>query len=115
MKKRQLPGSTTQSSNACRPSFAGLQLDKNTNARPENLHGHVGNSEVPGDGFLYNEDRIAKAKPVSTDLQNAWSIHLDCTAFPSPRLPAMAKICLILTGMQQQHLLEGFREDKGTG
>ncbi|KAL8799867.1 MAG: hypothetical protein Q9182_005574 [Xanthomendoza sp. 2 TL-2023] len=39
------------------------------------------------------------------------SIYSDCSAFPPPpSLPAMAKICLILTGMQQQHLLEDFLE-----
>ncbi len=72
MEKEQLPGNTTQSVNVCRRSCARLQPDNNTtNVRPENLNGHVGNGESPGDGFLDHEVRIAKPNPILTDLNNA--------------------------------------------
>ncbi|KAL8833348.1 MAG: hypothetical protein Q9176_008025 [Flavoplaca citrina] len=123
VKKNELPGTTTQPYNAFIHFFTGLQANTTTDVRSsalqelwnhfprwEKLHGKVGNAEDPGDGLLYDEDRIAKAKSILEDLQKAWSIQLDCTTFPPPSLPAMAKICLILTGMQQQHLLEDFLE-----
>ncbi|KAI4281710.1 MAG: hypothetical protein L6R38_003492 [Xanthoria sp. 2 TBL-2021] len=123
VKKSELPGSVTQRYDAFLGFFTRLQPDMTQDVRSsalqelwnhfpqcEYLHGKVGNAEDPGDGLLYDEDCIAKAKAVLVDLHKAWSIHLDCSTFPPPSLPGMTKICLILTGMQQQHLLEDFLE-----
>ncbi|KAL8727656.1 MAG: hypothetical protein Q9166_005892 [cf. Caloplaca sp. 2 TL-2023] len=123
LKKKELLGSTTQPYNAFLEFFSGLQLDGTTDIRSSvlqelwshfpqwgELDGKVGNAEDPGDGLLYDEDWIAKAKSVLGDLHKAWSAHSNPSTFPPPSLPDMAKICLILTGMQQQHLLEDFLE-----
>ncbi|KAL8753756.1 MAG: hypothetical protein Q9184_005328 [Pyrenodesmia sp. 2 TL-2023] len=123
-KKNDLPGGIIQPYNAFAQFFNSLQLDETTDIRscalqqlwshfPQwtMLDGKVGNAEDPGDGLLYNEEWIAKAKSVLRDLQRAWSASLDPAKFPLPALPEMAKICLILTGMQQQHLLEDFLEN----
>ncbi|KAL8901250.1 MAG: hypothetical protein Q9207_005296 [Kuettlingeria erythrocarpa] len=74
------------------------------------LDGKVGNAEAPGDGLLYNDEWIVRAQSVLRDLHRAWSAKLDPAMFPLPGLSEMAKICLILTGMQQQNLLEDFLE-----
>ncbi|KAL8920825.1 MAG: hypothetical protein Q9208_005997 [Pyrenodesmia sp. 3 TL-2023] len=124
-KKNDLPGDTIQPYNAFAQFFNSLQLDDMTNIRSSalqqlwshfpqwnELDGKVGNAEDPGDGLLYNEEWVAKAKSVLRDLHRAWAACLDTAIFPLPGLPNMAKICLILTGMQQQHLLEDFLENK---
>ena len=73
------------------------------------LDGKVGNAEDPGDGLMYDADRVTDAKSILQDLHKAW-LNADALAGfpPPPKLPEMGKICLILTGMQQQRLLEDF-------
>lgn len=76
------------------------------------LDGKVGNAEDPGDGLMYDAGHVAQAKSILQDLHKAW---LDAAALanipPPPRLPETGKICLILTGMDQQRLLEDFLDD----
>ncbi|KAI4271097.1 MAG: hypothetical protein L6R35_006566 [Caloplaca aegaea] len=123
-KKNELPGGTIQPYTAFVQFFNGLPLDETPDIRSsalqqlwrhfphwEELDGKVGNAEDPGDGLLYNDAWIAKAKSVLRDLHQAWSANLDPAQFPLPKLPEMVKICVILTGMQQQHLLEDFLEN----
>jgi serine/threonine protein kinase len=73
------------------------------------LDGKVGNAEDPGDGLMYDDNRVAHAKSILQDLHKAW-LNADGLANfpPPPGLPESGKICLILTGMQQQRLLEDF-------
>lgn len=123
LKKNDLSGGTIQPYNAFAQFFNNMRLEDIADIRSsalqqlwshfpqwDMLDGKVGNAEDPGDGLLYNEEWIVKAQSVLRDLHRAWSAKLDPAIFPLPRLPEMAKICLILTGMQQQHLLEDFLE-----
>lgn len=47
---------------AADPVLACSLTTKPTNVRSENLNGHVGNGERPGDGFPDHEDQIAKTE-----------------------------------------------------
>lgn len=127
-KKNELPATIIQPYDAFLHFFTGLleRLDETTDVRSsalqqlwchfpgrQELWSHFPQREDlddPKDGLLYKEDGITKAKSVLADLHKAWSARLDPSTFPPPSLPNMAKICLILTGMQQQHLLEDFLE-----
>lgn len=123
-KKRNLPDRSIQ------PYDAFLQLFEN--ARPETatdmrsaaldllwdqlprcteLDGKVGNVEDPGDGLLYNEELVTKARSVLDDLHKAWSAKPDMPTFPH-ELRDMAKICLVLRGMRQKALLKDFLDNK---
>lgn len=69
----------------------------------------VGNRDDPGDGLVYDSDRVAKAKSILQNLHQAWTNLEDWSECPPPtRLPEMGQICLILTGMRRQYLLEDF-------
>ena len=73
-----------------------------------NLENKVGNADNPGDGILYDRDHVAQAKEVLHDLLVAWRNAEHLAPNPPPKLEHMSKICLILTGMQQQGLLIDF-------
>ena len=73
------------------------------------LEGKVGNFEDPGDGLLYDEEIVRNASNVLNDLCLAWKSLGDEVASACPiGLSQMAKICLILNGMQQESLLDSF-------
>ena len=73
------------------------------------LDGKVGNAEDPGDGLVYDADRVAHARSILQDLHKAWLNAEALANFPPPpELREVGKICLILTGMQQQRLLGDF-------
>lgn len=73
------------------------------------IEGKVGNPEDPGDGLLYDHEQVLRATSVLKDLHQAWINSLGSTPCPPPEsLSCMGKICLILTGMNQQQLLEDF-------
>lgn len=73
------------------------------------IEGKVGNPEDPGDGLLYDHERVLHATSVLEDLHQAWINSPGSTPCPPPEsLSYMGKICLILTGMNQQQLLEDF-------
>ena len=75
----------------------------------KDLDGKVGNAEDPGDGLLYDDERVAKAKSILQDLEKAWLDTEALAPYPPPKnLTKMGKICLILTGMQKQGLVEHF-------
>ena len=76
---------------------------------PFNLKNNVGNADNPGDGILYDQEHVAQADGVLHDLVAAWrkTEHL-AQSPPPPQLENMSKICLILTGMEQQGLLLDF-------
>ncbi|KAL8951298.1 MAG: hypothetical protein Q9222_002720 [Ikaeria aurantiellina] len=69
----------------------------------------AGNADDPGDGCLYEDQQINEARSLLSDLYTAWSqsAHRTACEFPA-NLPDMAKICLVLTGMQRQNLFENF-------
>lgn len=76
----------------------------------KDLESKVGNADDPGDGMLYDDERVAKANGILQDFNEAW-LNAELPAShppPPPNLPEMGKICLILTGMRQQTLLEDF-------
>ena len=77
---------------------------------PFNLENNVGNADNPGDGIFYNREHVAQAGGVLQDLVAAWrkTEHLAQSHPPPPELANMRRICLILTGMQQQGLLLDF-------
>lgn len=69
----------------------------------------VGDSENPGDGLLYKAEHVNWASKLLRDLHQAWTNMDDISLYPPPsKLVKMGKICLILTGMNQQKLLEDF-------
>ena len=73
------------------------------------LEGKVGNFEDPVDGLFYDEENVRNASSVLDDLCSAWNSLGDEVASPCPiGLSHMAKICLILNGMQQASLLDSF-------
>lgn len=73
------------------------------------LEGKVGNFEDPGDGLFYDEENVRNASSVLNDLCLAWKSLGDEVASSCPiGLSQMAKICLILNGMQQASLLDNF-------
>lgn len=75
------------------------------------LENKVGNPENPGDGLLYDGEYVTHAKSVLQDLDKAWRKTESLEHIPPPpQLQEMSKICLILTGMQQQDLLIYFLE-----
>ena len=73
----------------------------------------VGNAEDPGDGHLYSEELVDEVKNILKHLYETWNGFLDHSRCPAPpELPNMAKICLVLKGMQQCHLLEDFLDKR---
>ena len=80
----------------------------------QNLENKVGNAENPGDGILYDREHVAKAKEVLQDFVAAWRKAEHLKHHPPPKLEDMSKICLILTGMQQQRLLLHFLRNSVT-
>ena len=73
------------------------------------LDGKVGNIEDPGDGQLYGPDHVDRANALLKDLHQAWTNMDDSPSYPPPeKLTKMGRICLVLTGMKQQQLLEDF-------
>ena len=74
----------------------------------KDLEGKIYNPDDPGDGLIYDQPQIQEAKSILTDLHRSWSAAEIRRGLPSaaPRLPELAKICLILGGMHQQKLLE---------
>ncbi|KAL8704100.1 MAG: hypothetical protein Q9201_002734 [Fulgogasparrea decipioides] len=125
-KKRNLLADRTQSHNAFSDFFNKLPVDDPQNVRSqaleilwrhfpqprESLEGMVGNAVTPGDGLLYDIEQIDEAKELLKHLHQAWHNLNDKTMCPSPpNLPDMAKICLVLTGMQQRHLLKDFLDN----
>ncbi len=74
-----------------------------------NLEGKVGNLEDPGDGLLYDEEKIQNASYILNALCWSWVSSGDRAASACPTtLPQMARICLILNGMRQPSLLYDF-------
>lgn len=77
------------------------------------LDGKVGNAEDPGDGLLYRPEHINRANALLKDLYQAWTnMKNDLSCPPPERLPKMGMICLVLTGMGQQQLLEDFLDSE---
>ncbi|KAL8691005.1 MAG: hypothetical protein Q9218_003681 [Villophora microphyllina] len=77
--------------------------------RRASLDGKVGNRDNPGDGVLYKEQHIEEARSALRALHQALSNPQDSSMCPlPPQLPEMAAICLILTNMRCQNLLEDF-------
>ncbi|KAL8877233.1 MAG: hypothetical protein Q9198_004709, partial [Flavoplaca austrocitrina] len=73
----------------------------------------VGNAEDPGDGILYDEKEVDRVKAILQHLHQAWCNIEDSSICPAPpELPHMAKICLVLTGMQRRDLLKDFLDKK---
>ena len=121
-KKDNILESTAQPYKSFSESFKSLDKQDRQSARAsaldllwsffpccQDLEGYVGNAEHPGDGYIYDSDRVTKAKSVLQDLHLAWKNMEDWQKCPPPpTLPEMGQICLILTGMQRQHLLEFF-------
>ncbi|KAL8838707.1 MAG: hypothetical protein Q9176_004947 [Flavoplaca citrina] len=117
----------TQSSNAFSQFFNNLQtidpqdvrskaLDMLWRFFPEPrvpLDRVVGNAEDPGDGILYDEKEVDRVKAILQHLHQAWCNIEDSSICPAPpELPHMAKICLVLTGMQRRDLLKDFLDKK---
>lgn len=124
-KKRLLLEGHTQSSNAFSHFFNNLQAtdpqDVRSNALdmlwsffPEpRVHRDVGNAEDPGDGILYDEKDVDRVKAILQRLHQAWCSIEDSSICPAPpELPNMAKICLVLRGMQRRDLLKDFLDKK---
>lgn len=90
---------------------SALQLLWENRPHWKDLEGKVGNAEDPGDGLMYDEERVANAKSILEDLHTAWR---DADTLkkspPPPKLLDMAKIYLIVSGMQRQGLFEDFLE-----
>lgn len=69
--------------------------------------------EGPGDGQLYEPEDINRANALLKALHQAWTNMEDCSSYPPPKkLTKMGMICLILTGMGQQQLLEDFLDSE---
>ena len=91
------------------PRSAALQILWREFPRWHDLEDRVGNAENPGDGFIYDKRRVARANTILQDLYNAWLDTDALHASPPPaNLKEEGKICLILTGMRKQELLEDF-------
>ncbi|KAL9102112.1 MAG: hypothetical protein Q9163_002696 [Psora crenata] len=83
--------------------------------RKRELAGKVANPDDPGDGVIYTPQEVKRARDVLQDYYEAWS---DVVVRSGPassdklpnvrRLTTMAKICLILHGMEREGLLEQF-------
>ena len=114
---------TTQPYNAFSQFFDGLRAEEMECIRPsaldmlwqffppqsEDLKDKIGNADDPGDGLIYDGQTIENAKSILKDLHQAWcNMRGNLSGSRPPRLLDMAKICLVLTGMQQQALLEDF-------
>lgn len=123
LRKKQIFEGVVQPYNAFSEFFNGLRKEETGRVRSsalellwryfppcsEHLAGKVGNADDPGDGLLYDGQQIEEAKSILRHLHHAWSNREDiCKDSSPPNLPDMAMICLILTGMQHQHLLEDF-------
>ncbi|KAL8967738.1 MAG: hypothetical protein Q9183_002782, partial [Haloplaca sp. 2 TL-2023] len=120
--KRDLLKGRTQSSNAILEIFSQMHTEDPQNVRSRALHwlwqffpeiqvsfDVIGNADDPGDGHLYSEELVSEVREILRQLHKTWSGALDKSRCPAPAgLPCMAKICLVLTGMQRQHLLEDF-------
>ncbi len=77
------------------------------------LDGKVGNAADPADGFIYDNERVAKAKSILEDLYTAWNdADTSGNYSPPPKLPEMAKIYLIAKGMKRKGLFEDFLESE---
>ena len=114
---------TTRSYYAFTQFFSGLRAEEMESIRSSALHilwqffppqseelkEKIGNAVDPGDGLIYDGQTIKNAKSILKDLHHAWGNKRGNSSCPRPpELPDMAMICLILTGMQQQALLEDF-------
>ncbi|KAL8731999.1 MAG: hypothetical protein Q9181_004099 [Wetmoreana brouardii] len=122
-RKRNLLADRTQSYNAFSEFFNNLRVGDPQTVRSqalemlwryfpqprESLEGMVGNAVTPGDGLLYDVEQIDGAKALLAHLHHAWCNMNHNTQCPSPpNIANMPKICFVLTGMQQQHLLKDF-------
>ena len=84
------------------------------------LEGNVGNRDEPGDGKVYEKQKIKEVESILKAFYDAWSdatMNTNDLAPMSPdtirnvrKIPEMAKICLILRGMKQERLLDYFCE-----
>ena len=80
------------------------------------LEGHVGNADDPGDGKVYSEQDVQKARSVLKAFHDTWheaTIKANSANAMEPetlrrviKLTYMARICLILRGMKQERLLD---------
>ncbi|KAL8857209.1 MAG: hypothetical protein Q9178_006264 [Gyalolechia marmorata] len=125
-KKRLLLEGRTQSSNAFSDLFNNLQAINPQDVRsyaldmlwrffpePRVPDRVVGNAEDPGDGYLYDEKEVDRVKAILQHLHQAWcSIEHSSICPAPPELPNMAKICLVLRGMQRRDLLKDFLDKK---
>ncbi|KAL9041592.1 MAG: hypothetical protein Q9180_001178 [Flavoplaca navasiana] len=125
-KKRLLLEGRTRSSNAFSEFFNNLQaigpqdvrsyaLDMLWSFFPEHRvpDGVVGNAEDPGDGYLYDEKEVDRVKAILQYIHQVWCSIEDSSICPAPpELPNMAKICLVLSGMQRRDLLKDFLDKK---
>ncbi|KAL8916481.1 MAG: hypothetical protein Q9172_006291 [Xanthocarpia lactea] len=124
-KKRLLLEGHTQSSNAFSDFFNNLQAIDPQDVRSDALEmlwrffpesrvrRDVGTAEDPGDGILYNENEVDEGKAILQRLHQAWCSIEDSVMCPAPpELPNMAKICLVLRGMQRPGLLKDFLDKK---
>ena len=77
----------------------------------KDLDGKVGNAEDPGDGLMYDNERVSKSKSILEDLYTAWKdADVSGKVPPPPKLLAMAKTYLIVSGMKREGLFEDFLE-----
>ena len=97
-------------------NIRSLALQKLWELFPDPIPGldeKVGNVEDPGDGLLYAHEHINRANALLKDLHQVWTSMESYSLHPPPEeLPKMGMICLILTGMRQQRLLEDFLDSK---
>ena len=87
----------------------------------QNLEGCIGNADDPGDGIVYSPSEVGKAESVLKAFCDAWweSAKYAGTVPESNgkkvgTLVGMPKICLILSGMNQQRLLDFFYDHSTT-
>ena len=101
-------GQASQNPQQFRTSALQL-LWKHFPPRWADLKDKVGIAEDPGDGLVYDSGQVTKATSILKDLHDAWVEKGDASPCPPPKnLIKMGKICLILTNMKQQQLLEDF-------
>ncbi|KAL8644061.1 MAG: hypothetical protein Q9226_007957, partial [Calogaya cf. arnoldii] len=125
-KKRLLLEGRTQSSNAFSELFNNLQAIEPQDVRSYALNmlwtffpeprvpdRVVGNAEDPGDGYLYDEKEVDRVKAILQHLHQAWYSIEDSSLYPAPpELPNIAKICLVLRGIQRRNFLKDFLDKK---